>query len=446
MVSIEQSALEFETLAAFAESESERAANAIGLLQAWPAFTDEACQRIFDRISTLVFSKDCGTTVEVPTLLSHLRTTGGGNRDAQLFDEARKRLASSPWLIGRPEEAAKILVDSSRRRRAARIMADAAGRIATTEDIDAELLAATDRLSRLALRSRKQKTKQDLVVATMHEIEQVRSGAQAEGVHLGVAPPADKPSRLRNLLLLRPSKLYALGALKKTGKSKFLIHVLHAASRAGVPCEFMSLEMTDRKVLEWWVSREAAIDSKRIPSREITDDEIRRIGDAMDAFLLRPMEISYHPGATVAMVQHEARRLRLRHPDAQQAIIGIDHIGLMTHDRTFGSEAAAFEDTCKGLLRVAQEYEVSIIVLSQCPVSAEHKDEPWISDLKWSGAIAECSEAIMMLHNAGRQRRQGGEADAERTEVSMRIWQRDGQSNVRVPMIADLTTGRFFEV
>lgn len=437
--------LELATLAAFANTSVQDAESAIELLQNSPAFTDLDCLRIFETISGIVYAKGSNTTIEESKLLFELHLTGHGLEDAKLFKQAEKTLQSTPWLAGNPHQAAKVLLETRKREQAVRACQDAAGRIAVGGDPSSEISKAADTLAQLAMKSRKQKTKEDLAAETRKEIEDVFSGKKADGIDLGVPPPAEAASTLRKVLRLRPSKMYTIGALKKTGKSKFLLHTMYQGVARGVPCHFLSLEMTDRKVLEWWASTTAQIDSARIPSKSLSDEEKRRIDAAIDEYLQQPMHISYHPGATLNVVRHEARRLRMKYPDAEHALLGVDHIGLMQHDRDASNMALALEQTCTGLLRIAQEFEVSLLVLSQCPVSTEYQKEPRIQDLKWSGAIGECSEAILMLHNASRQGANEAE-DPRKVKISMRVWQRDGRSNVRIPMLADMTTGRFFEV
>lgn len=419
------------------------ALEALGTL---PVFTEGAFQQIFDWISESVYGGRCPSTIDEFYLTRSLmnRCQDRQRKPMQaLLNQATTSLVEAPELEANPTLAVEQAIAQWKKRSALERLKEARSKIEGGGDVDAELTAVTDRITELLISGRRQVSKRELVDDTVEEIDLVRMGMLDAGLDLGVMPPQDGPSKLNRKLLMKPSKLYTIGGLKKTGKTKFLIQSLLRQAERGVPAGLVSAEMSDRQVVRWTLGCMTKINTGRIPSKSLKDDEMQWLRDAGDVLVSMPYEIFYQPGATSKVVRHYARKMRTTYPDGP-VVLGVDHLHLMNLERERGeSEAGALARTVNEIMLASQTYEISILLISQLTNWAESKKRPTIADLKGSGGIAESSEALMLLHNIDRGKKK--QVDTHLSRLTMGVTQRDGEE-FDAKLVADLSIGHFYEV
>lgn len=435
--------LEILFVGSLVNSKPMHAADALQKVEYGGRFSDAMTARAVRMISDGVMKMSRNTSILSPTLLNAL-VTRNGLENSNLIARASAEVAEKPLFQMNPVMAAEAFMDEWRRWKMCELMLTKGKEAQETEDVLRHIDSTIDALAELRMSYTPSLTKEDVLSKVFRELEAVKSGQMSQGVPLGIYPTKSGSSRLGTSFRLRPDRVYTVGALKKTGKSKFLVFCLARAAEMGVPCTYLSLEMSREQVLRWYLGLRACVDTKKIPSVDLTDDEIRKIFDAGKVWINDPIDICFQPGASIEHVRHLARKLRLQHPKAEHLLFGIDFFQAMDMQvKRDENQAASIERLMYDLLRVAQEYSLAIILLSQLPNRSEHQERRTIADLKGGSAIAEASEAVLILDNLvrlGVQERNNGNVP-----FKLYIDQRDGESGLMFKLDAQLQYGLFFE-
>lgn len=430
----------------FAGSAKTDALSAIDMLNDYPVFTDTDWTVIYRTICEYVYSKQCPSTIDEWTLLMHLEAciNDAGNRSK--FTELRLAIDKHEQYQGQPREAASLLIALEKKHAAIAALKECAATLNWTENVEEKLSETADTISKLAIGYRPPLTRDEIIEQTMREIEAVRRGDEEYGLELGVAPPAEGASILKRHVALKPGKLYVLGGLKKTGKTKLLTYILLKQAMADIPTSFVSLEMSDRQVIRWTLGALTQINTGRIPSRSLTDYEMNLLNDGAEVLKRKPFDVYYHPGANASVIRHHLNRCRALNPDGR-IVVGIDHLHLMDHRQSRSeSEVSAISRSVTDVLHATQETDAITILLGQLSNEAERAKHPSIMHLKGAGAIGECAEGVWMLKNWARGGNDKAKDEDGKVKLTMGITQRDGESGITAKMMGDMAIGHFYEV
>lgn len=195
------------------------------------------------------------------------------------------------------------------------------------------------------------------------------------------------------------SDLIVIAARPGMGKTAFVIcNALHAAKQ-GYPVAIFSLEMGKEQLVQRIISIMTGISGNRIKRGQITEDEVRQIGKAVNDLADIPLYIDDTPGLNVFELRAKARRLKMQH--GIQMVI-IDYLQLMSGERDRNTnreqEVSAISRGCKHL---AKELDVPVIALSQLSRAVETRGgakRPQLSDLRESGAIEQDADLVSFLY------------------------------------------------
>lgn len=196
------------------------------------------------------------------------------------------------------------------------------------------------------------------------------------------------------------SDLIILAARPSMGKTSFALNLAeHAAIEEKIPVGIFSLEMSKDQLVDRLLASQAGVDSWKLRTGNLSDDDFPKIGYAMGVLSEAPMFIDDSPGGNVMEIRAKARRLQMEH---DLGLIIVDYLQLMegrsrSNESNRVQEISEISRSLKGL---ARELNVPIIALSQLSRAVEHRDNkrPQLSDLRESGSIEQDADVVMFLY------------------------------------------------
>ena len=246
---------------------------------------------------------------------------------------------------------------------------------------------------------------------------------------------------------IEKGKFYVIGALKKTGKSRFLTYLCAKLSEQGANTLFNSLEMNDIQLNSLIVSHYGNIDSSRL-SHQLKKDETALLNVGFSACNEMKWEIyrEYTPEDLRAIVEY-------RQCKKQIDVVCVDFIQRMRVPHLKNDRVREVEYISQRLADMSRELNVAVIALSQLAGAAENlKDTEEVPDMrhyKESQSIAENADAIITMHDPNRHetpmtKDKFGNEIYSPLNLKFRIEQRYGITGNIIPITGDLRTCRFF--
>ena len=127
---------------------------------------------------------------------------------------------------------------------------------------------------------------------------------------------------------LQPDTLNIVGARPSMGKTAFALGAAtHVAINGGLPVLFFSLEMGHKELTGRILSAEARVDSKKLRTGDLTENDWSKIGRAIGR-LDAPLYLDDNPNVTVMEIRAKARRMKARHGGL--GLIVVDYLQLMS--------------------------------------------------------------------------------------------------------------------
>jgi replicative DNA helicase len=194
------------------------------------------------------------------------------------------------------------------------------------------------------------------------------------------------------------SDLIIVAARPSIGKTSFCTNIAqYVAQNQKLPIAFFSLEMSKEQLVQRILSNEAKIQSNRLRSGRINQDEWEPISRAIGNLSELPIFIDDTPNITVTEIRSKARRLQAEQGGTLGLIL-IDYLQLMEgNSDNRVQELSRITRSLKGL---ARELNVPIVALSQLNrgVEARNDKRPLMSDLRESGSLEQDADLVIMLY------------------------------------------------
>lgn len=198
---------------------------------------------------------------------------------------------------------------------------------------------------------------------------------------------------------LQPGDLVVVAGRPSMGKTAIALNMAeHVAVEVGLPVGVFSMEMGGTQLAMRMLSSIGRLDSSRVRSGRLNDDEWSKLSFALGKLHEAPIYIDESGGITPASLRARARRLQRQ--CGQLGLIVIDYIQLMNTSRQGENRATEISDISRAIKSLAKELHVPIIVLSQLSRKVEERNDkrPLMSDLRDSGAIEQDADVILMMY------------------------------------------------
>lgn len=199
----------------------------------------------------------------------------------------------------------------------------------------------------------------------------------------------------RVLVGLGKSDLVLVGARPGMGKTSFAMNLATyaAISTKKTVCIF-SLEMSAEQLVSRVMSSEALIDSYRLRSGELTDEDWGKLAHAASRLSNCEILIDDTAGITVTGMKAKLRR------EKNLGLVVIDYLQLMQSDRRIDNRVQEVAEISRGLKLLAKELQVPVICCAQLSRGPESRTDkrPMLSDLRDSGAIEQDADIVLFLY------------------------------------------------
>lgn len=198
---------------------------------------------------------------------------------------------------------------------------------------------------------------------------------------------------------LQKSDLIILAARPSMGKTALALNIAeNVALLNRSPVAIFSLEMGKEQLVQRLLCSRAEIDSSRVRTGQLRDDDWAKLGSAMGELGEAPIFIDDSAGVTVMELRGKCRRLKAQHGDL--GLVIIDYLQLIEGRSNNDNRVNQMGEISRGLKLLARELNVPIIALSQLSRAVESRQDkrPMLSDLRDSGAIEQDADIVLMIY------------------------------------------------
>jgi len=178
--------------------------------------------------------------------------------------------------------------------------------------------------------------------------------------------------------------------------TSFAVNIAHSiAANQKLPVAIFSLEMSKEQLVLRLLASEARIESNRLRSGRISQNEWEPLTSAIGTLSEMPIFIDDTPNITVNEIRSKTRQLQSEQ-DGALGLILLDYLQLMEGSNS-DNRVLELARITRGLKGLARELSVPIIALSQLSRSVESRTNkrPMMSDLRESGCLA--GESLIYL-------------------------------------------------
>jgi replicative DNA helicase len=199
----------------------------------------------------------------------------------------------------------------------------------------------------------------------------------------------------------QPSDLIIVAGRPSMGKTSLCLSIGHnITQKANLPVVVFSLEMSKEQLVQRLLSSEAEIDSHRLRSGRISENEWQKVGTAIGRLASSPLFIDDTPNATVMEMRSKCRRL-MAEQGGRLGMIIIDYLQLM--EGSSDNRVQELSKITRGLKGLGRELKVPVMALSQLSraVEARTNKRPMLSDLRESGCLT--GDSLITMADSGIQ-------------------------------------------
>ena len=233
----------------------------------------------------------------------------------------------------------------------------------------------------------------DLLTASYEQLEKImKSGVGMRGLPTGFAHLDNK------LAGLNPSNLVIIAARPGIGKTTFALNIAnYLCLEEKKTVGFFSLEMSKEELVDRMLVMEAQIDSWKLKTGKLNDDEMTRLTQAYGRLADANLFIDDTPALSITEMRTKARKLQI---EKKLDLIIMDYIQLADPGRKTDSRVQEVSYISQGLKNIARELQVPVIAISQLSRAVEQRGgkKPQLADLRDSGAIEQDADIVMFLY------------------------------------------------
>ncbi len=205
---------------------------------------------------------------------------------------------------------------------------------------------------------------------------------------------------LDNLLSgLQDSDLVIIAARPSMGKTAIVTNIAaHAAIKEKRAVGFFALEMSREQLADRLISLESGVDSWKIRTGNLSDEDFPKIGYAMGTLAEAPLYIDDSPSLNIMEIRSKCRRLQMEHG---LDLVIVDYLQLMEgRSRNSDNRVQEISEISRSLKTLAREINVPVIALSQLSRAVEARPDkrPMLSDLRESGSIEQDADVVMFIY------------------------------------------------
>ncbi len=197
---------------------------------------------------------------------------------------------------------------------------------------------------------------------------------------------------------LNPSDLLIIAGRPGQGKTGFLLSIAkNAALTHKKKVAIFSLEMSNEQVVQRLISNETGIDSQRLRSGKLTEQEWPLFTHSIEVFSDTKLFLDDTPAITPMQLRTKCRRLHMEHG---LDLIVVDYLQLMGGDTRNDNRVQEVSYISRNLKILARELNVPVLTAAQLSRAVEQRTDkrPVLSDLRESGSLEQDADIVMFIY------------------------------------------------
>jgi replicative DNA helicase len=203
---------------------------------------------------------------------------------------------------------------------------------------------------------------------------------------------------------LQKSDLIIVAARPAIGKTALAINIgTYISTRLNVPGLITSFEMGDKQLVLRMLSSEARIDSKKLRTGNLEQEDWDKLAAATDRLSLSPMvieeKLQYVEDVEILAMEWN-RYFKNQGIKEGLGYLIVDYLQLMDCMQQTQNREQQIAYISRTLKRLAQELNIPVIALSQLNRALENRADkhPQLSDLRESGSIEQDADIILFIY------------------------------------------------
>ena len=197
---------------------------------------------------------------------------------------------------------------------------------------------------------------------------------------------------------LQPSDFLIIAGRPGTGKTAFMLSAAkNAAQTHKKHVAIFSLEMSNEQLVQRLIAQETGIDSQRLRTGKLTEDEWPIFTQAIEALSDTRIFLDDTPSLTHLQLRTKCRRL---HTEYTLDLIVVDYLQLMSGGMRVENRVQEVSYISRNMKILARELSVPVLAAAQLSRAIEQRadKEPQLSDLRESGSLEQDSDVVMFIH------------------------------------------------
>jgi replicative DNA helicase len=202
----------------------------------------------------------------------------------------------------------------------------------------------------------------------------------------------------RLLMGMQPSDFLLIAGRPGTGKTAFLLSAAKFAAQVHKKhVAIFSMEMSDEQLVQRLLSQETGIDSQRLRTGKVNEDEWPLLTHAIEVLSDTHMFLDDTPALTPLQLRTKCRRLHLEH---RLDLILVDYLQLMSTGGRVENRVQEVSNISRNLKVLARELNVPVLAAAQLSRAIEQRadKEPQLSDLRESGSLEQDADVVIFIH------------------------------------------------
>jgi len=346
------------------------------------------------------------------------------------------RLAGASVSVFAARDYAQMIYDLAIRRDLMAIgeeISDKARHMEVNNEPSEQIVEAEQRLYSLSEQGQFDSGLQSFLKAVTDAVNMANAAYQRDGGMAGISTGLiDMDKKLGGL---HPSDLLILAGRPSMGKTSLATNIAYNIAKAykkgtlpdgsigavqGGVVGFYSLEMSSEQLASRILSEAAEIESQRIRSGDMQEDEFRRLVEAAKTLESCPLYIDDTAALPISQLTARARRLKRTHG---LDVLIVDYLQLVRPASAKDSRVNEVSEITQGLKAIAKELNIPVIALSQLSRQVENRDDkrPQLSDLRESGSIEQDADIVMFVYRGEYYKEREKPADHEADKMA--TWQ-----------------------
>ena len=196
------------------------------------------------------------------------------------------------------------------------------------------------------------------------------------------------------------SDLIILAGRPSMGKTALCLNIaLNVVKQTKQPVLFLSLEMSKEQLTYRLLSNELEISNTQLRAGHLTETDWSHLNNAIKTLSSLPLFIDDSPNILIQDIRTKIKKIIFE--QNQIGLIVIDYLQLMQNSKiSSDNRVQELSQITRSLKRIAREFNVPIITLSQLSRNVENRvnKRPILSDLRESGSIEQDADLVLMLY------------------------------------------------